>query len=78
MAALVPMALGDSRALLAPKIGTAVLALLLNAAGAYFFGIPGVLVAGLVFALCYLAWVAAVALRMFASHKGRPNMAREP
>jgi len=65
--ALVPMVLGDSRALLAPKIGTAVLAVLLNVGGAYLFGIPGVLVAGLLFALSYVAWIMLVARRLLAT-----------
>jgi O-antigen/teichoic acid export membrane protein len=57
---LVPMAFGATRALLVPKISTALVALVLNALGAFFFGITGVLVAGLLFAIFYLAWVAAV------------------
>lgn len=58
MLSLVPMALGATRALLAPKIGTAVLAVVLNLMGAYLFGTTGVLVAGLLFAIFYLTWVA--------------------
>jgi O-antigen/teichoic acid export membrane protein len=75
MASLVPMALGNSGALLAPKIGTALLALVLNTAGAYFFGIAGALAAGLIFAACYLGWVALVALRLFTTQTATPSMA---
>lgn len=64
--ALVPMALGATRSLLAPKIGTALVALVLNALGAYLFGIAGVLVAGLLFAAFYLAWVTLIGRTLVA------------
>jgi O-antigen/teichoic acid export membrane protein len=64
---LVPMALGDSRALLAPKIWTAVLAVALNLVAAYAFGVVGVLWAGFIFSLVYCGWVAIAARRLFSS-----------
>jgi O-antigen/teichoic acid export membrane protein len=65
MLSMVPMALGQSQTLLAPKIMTALLALVLNAVGAALFGSPGVLWAGLAFAICYGAWVTVTARRAF-------------
>jgi O-antigen/teichoic acid export membrane protein len=76
---LVPMALGDSRALLLPKIGTALLALALNAIGAFLFGIPGVLVAALIFSCCYLVcvvWVAFSLVRLHTHHPAILGVAR--
>jgi O-antigen/teichoic acid export membrane protein len=65
MLSMVPMALGRSQTLLAPKIVTAVLAIVLNVGGAYLFGSAGVLWAGLAFAICYGVWVAVNARRAF-------------
>jgi O-antigen/teichoic acid export membrane protein len=71
---LVPLALGDSRALLAPKVGTALLAVILNAAGAYLFGIPGVLAASLLFGSSYLVWVVWVGFSTLKLHAHRPAL----
>jgi O-antigen/teichoic acid export membrane protein len=65
MLSMVPMALGRSQTLLAPKILTALLAIVLNVVGAALFGPVGVLWAGLVFAICYGGWVAVTARRAF-------------
>ncbi len=46
-----------TRSLIAPKILTALLGILLNFAGAVWLGLPGVVCAGLVFSFCYFAWV---------------------
>jgi O-antigen/teichoic acid export membrane protein len=67
MISLVPMALGRSRALLAPKLTTAVAAVLLNLAGAYWFGPAGVLWAGLAFSISYCVWVSISAQRLYAA-----------
>jgi O-antigen/teichoic acid export membrane protein len=53
----------NSRVLLAPKIITAVLGVVLNFAGAHWFGLAGVVYGGLLFSLTYLAWVFALAKR---------------
>jgi O-antigen/teichoic acid export membrane protein len=71
MLSLLPMVLGNSKALLAPKIGTALLGLLLNLSAAYLFGLPGVLWAGVLFSLCYICWVAIVALPLLGGCKGK-------
>ena len=52
---------GETKRLLAPKIGTAVLCVLLNIAGAYRFGLPGVVLAGVASSTAYLVWVAILA-----------------
>jgi O-antigen/teichoic acid export membrane protein len=81
MLSLVPMVLGDSRALLAPKVGTAILALLLNLAGAYLFGLPGVFWAGVLFSMSYLGWLALVVRRMAVRHRqaaDRPQVPKRP
>ena len=46
-----------SRSLIAPKNGTAILGVILNFAGVYWFGLPGLVWAGAVFALVYLGWI---------------------
>lgn len=53
----------DSRRLLAPKIVTAVLGVVLNFAGAWRFGIRGVVYAGLGVSALYLAWILALVSR---------------
>jgi O-antigen/teichoic acid export membrane protein len=58
---MVPLASGDSRVLLAPKIGTALLAVPLYLAGAQVAGAQGVLVGGAVFAASFAVWTAVIA-----------------
>jgi O-antigen/teichoic acid export membrane protein len=65
MLSLLPMAYARSRVLVAPKVATALLAVVLNAAGAYMFGLVGVLAAGVIFAFVYTAWVAIVARTIY-------------
>jgi O-antigen/teichoic acid export membrane protein len=67
MLSMVPMALGHSQTLLAPKILTALLAIVMNIVGAYLFGPAGVLWAGLAFAMCYGVWVAITARQTFVA-----------
>jgi hypothetical protein len=69
MLSMVPMALGRSQSLLAPKILTALLAIVLNVVGAALFGSAGVLWAGLAFAVCYGVWVAITARRAFIERR---------
>jgi O-antigen/teichoic acid export membrane protein len=47
----------SSRALLLPKIATALLGTLLNVVGAYYFGVSGVVVAMIAFATGYTVWI---------------------
>ncbi len=47
----------NTQILLWPKIITAVAGVILNFLGAYFYGLVGVVIAGLVFPLFYLIWV---------------------
>jgi O-antigen/teichoic acid export membrane protein len=68
VASLVPLVLGDSRSLLLPRIGTAVLALTLNSGGAYLFGLAGVLWAGVVVSVSYVVWLTVLARRLSARH----------
>ena len=53
----------DSRALLMPKVLTAIMGILMNALGAYLFGLIGVVFATVIFSLIYFLWV------MFLAHK---------
>jgi O-antigen/teichoic acid export membrane protein len=46
----------NSKALIAPKIGSALLAVALNYAGARMFGLPGVVWAGVVASSAYVLW----------------------
>jgi hypothetical protein len=49
------------------KIGTAVLGVVFNFAGAYWFGMRGVVFAGLAFSVVYLVWMAALQRSFVAS-----------
>jgi O-antigen/teichoic acid export membrane protein len=51
----------NPRSLIAPKIATAILGACLNIAGAYLFGLKGVVAAELCFSMVYCAWVVATA-----------------
>lgn len=53
----------ETKQLIAPKIGTAVIGVLLDIAGAYLFGIRGVAWAEVAFGGLYLAWVIGLAWR---------------
>jgi O-antigen/teichoic acid export membrane protein len=54
----------NSRALIAPKIVTALLGVALNFAGAFWFGLNGVVWAGVLFGLIYLVWIIFLTRRM--------------
>ena len=49
--------------LIAPKLITALLGVALNFAGAYWYGITGVVIAGMLFSVSYFLWMAALAKR---------------
>lgn len=51
------MGLMNTRALLPVKIGTASLGVSLSFGGAYLYGVPGTVAAGVLFSLSYLIWV---------------------
>jgi O-antigen/teichoic acid export membrane protein len=61
---LLPLAAGNSRALLAPKIGTALAVVPLYLVGAILQGVQGVLIAGVCFGVSYSVWTAIVGLRV--------------
>lgn len=50
-----------TREMMSVKVGTAVLGVIFNFAGAYYFELPGVIAAGLLFSLSYLVGIATVA-----------------
>ena len=47
--------------LIAPKLITALLGVALNFAGAYWYGITGIVIAGVLFSIAYSVWMAALA-----------------
>ncbi len=60
--------------MIAPKLMTALLGVALNFAGAYWYGINGIVIAGLLFSLSYLVWMAALAKHEepgFLFHQGK-------
>lgn len=63
IASLTQLNRGDSKALLGPKIGMGLVGTLLNIAGAYFFGLPGVVYASVIFSILYLLWVLVIYYR---------------
>ncbi len=56
-AALIFMSGTDTRALVLPKVTTAIAGVLLNEGGAYWFGVPGVVFANVLFGLAFFAWI---------------------
>ena len=56
----------DPRSLIAPKMATAILGTFLNFAGAYRFGLNGVVMAGLCFSAAYCVWVVVTAPKVRA------------
>jgi O-antigen/teichoic acid export membrane protein len=56
-----------TRSMMVAKIGTAVLGVVFNFAGAYWFGMRGVVFAGLAFSVVYLVWMAALQRSFVAS-----------
>lgn len=54
---LIPMLIGNTRALLPPKIGVAIVGVVLNAAGARYYGIPGVVASSIIQSGVFLMWV---------------------
>lgn len=68
LAALLPMTLSNSRALLAPKIGGACLSVGLSFGGAYLAGIQGVLVAGILARAVQAIWLVWVGIRLSPAH----------
>jgi O-antigen/teichoic acid export membrane protein len=65
---------GKTERLLGPKIGTAVMCILLNLAGAYRFGVAGVVLANVTFSLAYLIWVLVLARKQA---RAKPTMASQ-
>jgi O-antigen/teichoic acid export membrane protein len=52
-----------TRTMMAAKVVTALLGVVLNFAGAYWFGTPGIVVAGILFAVSYFLWMAFLSKR---------------
>lgn len=63
IACLTFLTAGRTQRLLAPKIGTCVLCVLLNFLGAYRFGLAGVVFSNVTFSLAYFIWVSVLARR---------------
>lgn len=61
MVGLVPMMVGNSKVLVAPKVGSALLALLLNVVLAWLYGIAGIIAAGGISSLVFGLWLTVVA-----------------
>ena len=57
-----------TQALIAPKIGTALFGVAANLAGARWFGLLGVVLAGVAFGGLYLAWTALVVFAYRTDH----------
>jgi O-antigen/teichoic acid export membrane protein len=54
---LVFMITDDTKTLIFPKIGTALLGVFLNMIGAYWMGLQGVVIANVVFSVVYIVWM---------------------
>lgn len=54
-------------ALVKVKIGTAILGIGLNFAGAYLYGVVGIVAAGVLFSLVYFVWVAAISMQLLGA-----------
>ncbi len=55
--ALIPLNNNQPEKLLVPKIATSLLGILFNLIGAYWFGLQGVVIAGLCFSTIYFLWI---------------------
>jgi len=64
----------NSRGLIAPKIGTAVLGVLFNGFGAYWFGLRGVVSASVVFSLVYFLWILLLAWKRHERPQAQHSM----
>ncbi len=62
-AALILMSGADTRQLVWPKVTTAILGVLLNVGGAYWFGVPGVVFANVLFGLAFFVWIVVLGRR---------------
>jgi len=51
------MSSNESRALIMPKLSTAILGLFMNLLGAFWFGVPGVVSASILFSVVYMIWI---------------------
>jgi O-antigen/teichoic acid export membrane protein len=63
MASLLMMSGLSPKQLILPKIFTAFLGLGLNFLGAFWLGLPGVVLAGIIYSMVYLSWVSVLNLR---------------
>jgi O-antigen/teichoic acid export membrane protein len=63
IATVIPMLSGNTRTLLPPKIGVAVLGVILNAAGARYYGISGVVGSSILQSAFFLAWITWISSR---------------
>jgi O-antigen/teichoic acid export membrane protein len=63
IASLIFLTTGKTQRLLAPKIGTCVLCVLLNFLGAYRFGLAGVVFSNVTFSMAYFIWISVLARR---------------
>ena len=55
-----------TRTMIAAKIATSSLGIIFNFAGAYFFGIKGIVAAIVLFSVLYLVWLAAISVKAAA------------
>lgn len=67
LVSLIPMSLANSRALVVPKISTAIIGVVLSLAGSYLFGMVGVFIAGIAFTAAYAGWLVILSIRLVAS-----------
>jgi O-antigen/teichoic acid export membrane protein len=67
--ALGSLIVANSRVLVAPKVVSSILGIALNVLGASFFGITGVLLAGLISGLIYGVWTTALGFKLMSAYK---------
>ena len=58
-----------TRALMVVKIVTALLGVIFNFAGAYWYGITGIVIAGVLFSVLYFVWMAMLSIRITANSR---------
>lgn len=73
MASITLLAQNNSRAMIAPKIGTALVGLAANFIGARWFGVKGVAVASIVFGVTYFLWTMVLAARITIPWGSKPH-----
>ncbi|GIW09738.1 MAG: hypothetical protein KatS3mg061_0795 [Dehalococcoidia bacterium] len=77
LASILPLQFTESRALLAPKLGSGILTLLFNLAGSALLGTTGVLVASILASTIYCLWMGGITYQLALRSRARAHSSAE-